>query len=114
MRRVVSTEFERKAMRSDDVLRDLEIVKLPKGEMKIVEISEPSEDSRSVIVTDDSETSSNSNWFATIRNSAGLSMTCWYASRKNEEGSLQCDVANDSGSGIWSSVFGNTSSLVWC
>ena len=54
MRRVVSTEFERKAMRSDDVLRDLEIVKLPKGEMKIVEISEPSEDSRSVIVTDDS------------------------------------------------------------
>ena len=54
IRRVVSTEFERKAMRSDDVLRDLEIVKLPKGEMEIIEVSEPSGDSRSVIVSDES------------------------------------------------------------
>ena len=54
IRRVVSIEFEQKAMRSDDVLRDLDIVKLPKGELEVLDVAEPSEDSRSVVVSDGS------------------------------------------------------------
>lgn len=54
IRRVVSTEFERKALRSDDVLRDLDIVKLPEGELEILDVDEPSDDRRSVVVTDES------------------------------------------------------------
>ena len=54
IRRVASTEFQQKAMRSDNVVRDLEIVKLPKGDLEIVDVAEPSEDHRSVIVSDGS------------------------------------------------------------
>ena len=54
IRRIVSTEFEQRAMRSDDVLRDLDIVKLPKGELEIIDVTDSSEDSRSVVVSDSS------------------------------------------------------------
>lgn len=54
MRRVVSTDFEQKALRSDDVLRDLGIVKLPKGELEILDVDETSDDLRSVVVSDES------------------------------------------------------------
>ena len=52
LRRVVSTDFERKALRSDDVLRDLEIVKLPSGELEILKIDEATDGQRNVIVSD--------------------------------------------------------------
>ncbi len=52
MRRVVSTEFERKALRSDDVLRDLDLVKLPSGELDVVKVEESEDNQRSVIVRD--------------------------------------------------------------
>ncbi|MCH2201726.1 MAG: hypothetical protein MK102_07135 [Fuerstiella sp.] len=53
MRRVVSDDFERKVRLSDDTFRDLNIVKLPKGELEILDIAEPTDESRSVIVCDD-------------------------------------------------------------
>jgi hypothetical protein len=52
LRRVVSTDFQQKALRSDDVLRDLEIVKLPSGELEILKVDEPSDGQRNVIVSD--------------------------------------------------------------
>ena len=54
IRRLASTEFQQKAMRSDNVVRDLEIVKLPKGDLEIVDVAEPSDDHRSVSVSDGS------------------------------------------------------------
>ena len=52
LRRVVSTDFEQKALRSDDVLRDLEIVKLPSGELEILKVDELADGQRNVIVSD--------------------------------------------------------------
>ncbi|MCH2210809.1 MAG: hypothetical protein MK110_05875 [Fuerstiella sp.] len=54
MRRVVSDDFQRKVRLSGDTFRDLNIVKLPKGEVEILDIAEPTDDSRSVVVRDES------------------------------------------------------------
>jgi len=56
VRRVSSTDFEQKALRSKNVMKDLEIVDLPTGELSIVEVSKPSETQRSVVVEDKSGT----------------------------------------------------------
>ncbi len=52
VRRVSSTQFEQKALRSKDVMKDLEIVDLPTGELSIVEVNKPSETQRNVVVED--------------------------------------------------------------
>lgn len=52
MRRVVSTEFEQKALRSEDVLRDLDIIDLPKGELEILDVDDSAADKRVVVVSD--------------------------------------------------------------
>ena len=52
LRRVASTRFEEKAMRSDDVLRDLELLELPEGKISVDDVEELDEGRRRVVVTD--------------------------------------------------------------
>ena len=54
LRRITSTEFEQKALRSDDVLRDLRVLRLPTGELSVVEVTDLSPSRREVIVKEES------------------------------------------------------------
>lgn len=54
LRRITSGRFEDKALRSEDVLRDLRVLKLPTGEVSVVEVEEIDEDHRQVIVKEES------------------------------------------------------------
>lgn len=54
LRRVTSSEFEEKALRSDDVLRDLEVLRLPTGELNVVEVKDISPNRREVVVKEES------------------------------------------------------------
>jgi len=52
LRRVSSTPFESKALRSDDVLNDLELADLPSGDLEIVDVDEMTKVQRAVEVKD--------------------------------------------------------------
>lgn len=54
LRRIASTDFESRAMRSEDALTDLEVIDLPKDELSIVEVEETSENERKVIAKEES------------------------------------------------------------
>lgn len=53
LRRVASTRFETTAMRSDDVLTDLGVLRLPKGDVSVVESRDLEDGRREVIVKED-------------------------------------------------------------
>ncbi|MCR9197881.1 MAG: hypothetical protein NXI04_04520 [Planctomycetaceae bacterium] len=53
LRRVASTRFESTAMRSDDVLSDLRVLRLPKGDLSIVESRDIEGGRREVIVQEE-------------------------------------------------------------
>ena len=53
LRRIASSDFEEKALRSDDALRDLESISLPQGDLEIVESEELDDDHRTVIASDE-------------------------------------------------------------
>ena len=53
LRRIASARFEEKAMRSDDALRDLEILELPEGKITVESVEEVEDDHRRVIVSDE-------------------------------------------------------------
>lgn len=50
LRRITSTRFEEKALRSDDVLHDLRVLNLPTEELSVVEVKELNESRREVVV----------------------------------------------------------------
>ena len=54
LRRITSSRFEQKALRSEDVLSDLRVLRLPSGNLSVVEVKEQSEDQREVIVKEES------------------------------------------------------------
>lgn len=54
LRRITSSRFEEKALRSEDVLSDLRVLHLPSGKLSVVEVKEQGEDQREVIVKEES------------------------------------------------------------
>ena len=54
LRRVASTRFENTALRSEDVLTDLRVLRLPKGDLSIVESRDLDDGRREVIVKEES------------------------------------------------------------
>lgn len=54
LRRITSSRFEEKALRSDDVLHDLRVLNLPTDELSVVEVKELNETRREVIVKEES------------------------------------------------------------
>lgn len=54
LRRITSTKFEEKALRSEDVLRDLRVLRLPTGELSVVEVKDVSANRREVVVKEES------------------------------------------------------------
>lgn len=53
LRRISSTRFESLALRSEDVLSDLRVMRLPKGELSVVDVQEVSPAQKLVIVKED-------------------------------------------------------------
>ncbi|MEZ6122295.1 MAG: hypothetical protein R3C49_03845 [Planctomycetaceae bacterium] len=54
LRRIASTRFEEKALRSDDVLTDLRVLRLPTSELSVVEVKDITPDRREVIAKEES------------------------------------------------------------
>ena len=54
LRRIASSRFEDKALRSDDVLRDLRVLHLPTGKLSVVEVKDVKKGRREVIVKEES------------------------------------------------------------
>ncbi|MEO2018720.1 MAG: hypothetical protein ABGZ53_30595 [Fuerstiella sp.] len=54
LRRITSTRFEEKAMRSDDVLSDLQVLQLPKDKLTVVEVTNLKDGGRQVIAKEES------------------------------------------------------------
>ena len=54
LRRITSTHFEDKALRSKDVLHDLRVLNLPTDELSVVEVKDINENRREVIVKEES------------------------------------------------------------
>jgi hypothetical protein len=54
LRRITSTRFEEKALRSEDVLSDLQVMALPKDELTVVEVTNLKDGGREVIAKEES------------------------------------------------------------
>ncbi len=54
LRRITSSRFEEKAMRSDDVLSDLQVLPLPKDKLTVVEVTNLKDGGRQVIAKEES------------------------------------------------------------
>ncbi|MGB4709567.1 MAG: hypothetical protein WBH28_13950 [Fuerstiella sp.] len=54
LRRITSSRFEAKALRSEDVLSDLRVLHLPSGKLTVVEVKDEGEDRKEVIVKEES------------------------------------------------------------
>ncbi len=54
LRRIASSRFEEKAMRSDDVLSDLQVLPLPKDKLTVVEVTNLKDGGRQVIAMEES------------------------------------------------------------
>ncbi|MDG1896379.1 MAG: hypothetical protein P8J37_15865 [Fuerstiella sp.] len=54
LRRITSTRFEEKALRSDDVLSDLQVLPLPQDELTVVEVTNLKDGGRQVIAKEES------------------------------------------------------------
>lgn len=82
-RRTISTRFENSALRAPDSFRDLEILKLPKGELEIVESTTDDQGRCETVAREKPEPPSISSFSSKTRpKAAGSSMTSCSASRK--------------------------------